>query len=57
MKEVFRQSGSRHIKLGENIIEYNDAFRCASNFFFQFYSVTEKNDFSSSITTLFLESI
>lgn len=27
MKEVFRQSGSRHIKLGENIVEYNDAFR------------------------------
>lgn len=27
MKEVFRQSGSRHIKLGENIIEYNDAFK------------------------------
>lgn len=27
MKEVFRQSGSRHIKLGESIIEYNDAFK------------------------------
>lgn len=28
-KEVFRQSGSRFIKLGEKIVEYNDAFRCA----------------------------
>lgn len=27
-KEVFRQSGSRFIKLGEKIVEYNDAFRC-----------------------------
>lgn len=27
MKEVFRQSGSRHIKLGDNIVEYNDAFK------------------------------
>lgn len=27
MKEVFRQSGSRHIKLGDSNIEYNDAFR------------------------------
>lgn len=27
MKEVFRQSGSRYIKLGENIVEYNDTFR------------------------------
>lgn len=27
MKEVFRQSGARHIKLGENIVEYNDAFK------------------------------
>ncbi|XP_031619236.1 LOW QUALITY PROTEIN: dynein heavy chain 7, axonemal [Contarinia nasturtii] len=27
MKEVFRQSGSRHIKLGESIVEYNDAFK------------------------------
>ena len=31
MKEVFRQSGSRHIKLGESIIEYNDAFRLNSS--------------------------
>lgn len=27
MKEVFRQSGSRYIKLGENAVEYNDTFR------------------------------
>lgn len=27
MKEVFRQSGSRHIKLGDSIVEYNDAFK------------------------------
>lgn len=27
MKEVFRQSGARHIKLGESIVEYNDAFK------------------------------
>lgn len=29
LKEMFRQSGSRHIKLGEKIIEYNDSFRWA----------------------------
>lgn len=27
MKEVFRQSGTRHIKLGDSIVEYNDAFK------------------------------
>lgn len=26
-KEVFRQSGTRYVKLGENIVEYNDSFR------------------------------
>lgn len=27
MKEVFRSSGTRYIKLGDSIVEYNDAFK------------------------------
>lgn len=27
LQEVFKQSGSMHIKLGDNIVEYNDAFK------------------------------
>lgn len=26
-KEIFKQSGSMNIKLGDNIVEYNDAFK------------------------------
>lgn len=27
MQEVFKQSGTKNIKLGDNIVEYNEAFK------------------------------
>lgn len=51
LKEMFRQSGSRHIKLGEKIIEYNDSFRWSM---FEWYSIWIEFIFSQIVLLLLL---